>query len=165
MAKTADYLVEELNAKVLFISMVLGNGQNDEKIAEEIIQRMKYKRNTKILSSDYKPRELMGIIGETELLLGTRMHALILASAMNVPVVGVIYQSKMKSFLQMIGQESRAIDIEDISFDKMVNIIDDTWNNRGQIKEDIKPKVEELQKRASSNVDFVLKLLEYPKKM
>ena len=45
-------------------------------------------------------------------------------SAMNVPVVGVIYQSKMKSFLWMSGQESRAIDIKDISFDK--NIVDDT---------------------------------------
>ena len=47
LAKVADYLVEKLNAKIVFIPMQMSaeQQQQDDKISVEIIQKMKHKKN------------------------------------------------------------------------------------------------------------------------
>ena len=47
----------------------------------------------------------MSLIGNLDLLIGIRLHALIFAALMHVPFIGISYDPKITSFLHMIGQE------------------------------------------------------------
>ena len=157
IVQIADYLVDTLDAELFFIPFFY---DRDDKLNTDIASMVNNKNKVNLIPSNYTPQEIMYIIGQMDLVIGMRLHSLILASAMNVPVVGITYQPKVRVFLQMIGQESRAIGIDDVNFEKMRHIIDETWNNREQIKKELKPRIKELQESALSNVNLVLQLLE-----
>lgn len=57
------------------------------------------------LDDDYSIEELMSIIGNMDVLLGMRLHALIFSALMHVPFLGISYDPKIDNFLALIGQK------------------------------------------------------------
>lgn len=161
IAKAADFMIKKWNARVIFIPMVLGVGEEDDRISKEIIELMANKRDAVLFDLDCSPRELMGVIGRMELFIGVRMHSTILATAMNVPSIALYYQPKGKSYFGMIDQEQFAINIHDLNFNHLIGKTELIWSIKDQVKSELKPKIKNLQKSALSNVIFVKKLLRY----
>ena len=58
------------------------------------------------LDRNYTSEELMSIIGNMDLLIGVRLHALIFATIMKVPVIGISYDPKIDNFLKSIKENS-----------------------------------------------------------
>ena len=52
-----------------------------------------------------KTSEAMAVLGRMSLVLGLRLHSLILAVAQGVPVVGVDYDRKIRGFMELAGVE------------------------------------------------------------
>lgn len=50
--------------------------------------------------------ELMSVIGNLDLLVGMRLHALIFAALMHVPMIGISYDPKIDNFLSSIGKKA-----------------------------------------------------------
>ncbi|TDA68696.1 MAG: polysaccharide pyruvyl transferase CsaB [Clostridia bacterium] len=46
---------------------------------------------------------LIGLVGNMNLMIGMRLHALILAALLEIPAVGLVYDPKVKSFLAQAG--------------------------------------------------------------
>ena len=165
IAQSADHLANKYNAEILFVPMYTGSGQEDDKICEEIMATMKYTESAKIISNSYRPQEIMGIFGLMDIVIGMRMHSLILASRMNVPVIGLNYSPKGVSFMQRIGQESYSFNIEnDITIDSNVLIekIETILSMKKKTKEKLKVKVEKLQRQVFSDEDLFLKQFNLP---
>lgn len=55
-----------------------------------------------IIEEDLPPREMLRLIGGLDLLLGMRLHALIFAAVCSVPFLGLPYDPKVSTFLQMM---------------------------------------------------------------
>lgn len=51
-----------------------------------------------ILTDPLTPAETMGVLGRCDLVVGMRLHALIMAAAMTVPFVGISYDPKVENF-------------------------------------------------------------------
>lgn len=58
------------------------------------------------LDRSFTAPELMSIIGNLDLLVGMRLHALIFAALMHVPFIGISYDPKIDNFLHSIGEEA-----------------------------------------------------------
>ncbi len=58
---------------------------------------------TRVVEGIYTPQEITGLIGRAEAVIGMRLHALILAVAAGVPCMGLIYDPKIKGFLDDLG--------------------------------------------------------------
>ena len=58
-----------------------------------------------LLESRWRPEELMGVIGQSELVISMRLHTLIFASGQGVPMVGIVYDPKVSGFLDYLGQD------------------------------------------------------------
>lgn len=159
MADVADHLVNKFGAEIVFVPTSLGDYQDDDKVAIEIMNKMENKKHAKIITNEYKPQEIKGILGEMELLIGARMHATILASTMGVPVIGISYSPKFESYFEIIGQKDKVIEFENVTFDNLIAIVEETWHSRKQIREELLLKVQPLWEKALSNVDFVRKML------
>ncbi len=160
MAEACDYMVTRLNANLVFIAMdtSITHG-GDDKLAANIIHYMKHKDKT-IIIRDYTPEEIGGILSKMALVIGSRMHGLILASGMMVPVVGIGFSQKMRSFARIIAQEKYFINVEDITtVHDLTSLIDTAWFNRDQVREEIKAKIMDLRRMVKYNVSFVLNLL------
>ncbi|MFA5535728.1 MAG: polysaccharide pyruvyl transferase CsaB [Bacillota bacterium] len=48
--------------------------------------------------------EMLGALSGLQLLIGMRLHSLIMASVMEIPVVGISYDPKVDAFMKLLGQ-------------------------------------------------------------
>lgn len=58
-----------------------------------------------ILSGTSSASETIGILARMKTVISMRLHALVFAAGQGVPLVGVVYDPKVSSFLQYIGQD------------------------------------------------------------
>jgi polysaccharide pyruvyl transferase WcaK-like protein len=61
-------------------------------------------RGAEVLSPDATLAEQLAAIGSSRVVLGMRLHALILAAAAGVPAVAVSYDPKVDAFAEQVGQ-------------------------------------------------------------
>jgi colanic acid/amylovoran biosynthesis protein len=162
MAKVIDYLVDKLNSTVIFFPQVIvpHEEENDTTVAKEIFRLVKNKDNFKILTKDYSPEELMGMIGQMDLFIGTRMHSNIFAVSMSVPTIAIGYRHKTRGIMEMLGLEKYVCEINSIEYDDIISKIDDAWMNKEIIKDHLNFKINDLRKRSLYNAELVKKCLD-----
>ena len=98
LAQAADRMVDEFGARIVFLPM---QWPDDLAVARKIVSRMK--RPAVVLTSKYTTSELLSLTGNLDLLVGIRLHALIFAAVMQVPMIGISYDPKVDRFLETIG--------------------------------------------------------------
>lgn len=101
LASVADRLAVERGAKIMFLSM-----QSPEDVRAAQLVRAEMRQPSVILNGALDTKLLLSVIGNLDLLLGVRLHALIFAAVMDVPMVGISYDPKIDRFLHMIGEPS-----------------------------------------------------------
>jgi len=160
LAQIADYLIEKLNAIIIFVPMNFkGHPSDDRPIACRIIEKMKHKESVKIIVNEYTAEEQKGIFGQMDLLIGTRMHSLILATPMLVPVIGIAYENKVEAFMERTGQKKWVCDLYGINAEDLINKINELWHTRDEIRRNLKPKIKALQECALLNAKLAAELL------
>lgn len=101
LAATADWLIEEYDARIVFLPMQY---PEDVAAAVKIAQLMVHK--PVVLQEEYTTGELLSLVGNLDLLIGIRLHALIFAGVMGVPMIGLSYDPKIERFLNSVGERS-----------------------------------------------------------
>jgi colanic acid/amylovoran biosynthesis protein len=160
MAKVIDNLIENLGVNIVLFPHVYEAGNDDRVIASSIFEKIKNKLNVSMIKNEYSPQELKGIIGRCDLFIGGRMHSTIASTSMLVPTVGIAYSHKMYGIIgDMLGQEKYIVDIKDLSYEKLISTIYDAWNNKSEIKEELKSIIPVVKERALLNGKYVSELL------
>ncbi len=158
VAKIADYVIEKYNAKPVFIPLQY---PFDLEASNRIIAKMKgtayvIKNKYGVTSEDY----IAGIINKTEMLIGMRLHALIFAASLGVPIIGIVYDSKIESFLKFINRiNSSAGNIDNLAIEKFKFIVDETWNDRKSIGEETKKIIQNYKAASFENAKIAIELL------
>jgi len=153
MASFADYLSDK-GINVLFIPM---QGSKDLEISNRILKAMK--KEGFILRDEYRPEELLGVIGELEILIGMRLHALIFAGIMGIPMLGLEYDPKISSYLAMVQQKNMG-KVEGLDHLNLCIEFDKLWTNRESQAQLLTAKVEEFKKKAALNKEILKRMLE-----
>ena len=100
LAAALDKIVEATGAKIIFIPM---------KFPEDIRSAMStadlMKEKCIVFEEEFTTREILSLTGCMDLLIGVRLHALIFAGVMNVPLLGISYDPKIERFLDSIGEK------------------------------------------------------------
>lgn len=153
IAETADYLMDR-NYEVLFIPMQF---PNDVNTSMEIADMME--TSPKILNKRYSPRELIGIISKLNLLLGMRLHSLIFATIVEVPMVGLEYDTKIKNFLKIVQQKSGG-KVEDLDIIHLWSTIDSVLQNREEYVQKLQKIRTNLYQKTEMNVEIFQRFIE-----
>jgi polysaccharide pyruvyl transferase WcaK-like protein len=111
LARVLDRVSEEHGARVLFLPTYGVSHEADDRICEEVGRKMRTSPPSVARIDD--PRAYKALAGRLSVLLGSRMHATILAATMGTPVVGLSYNRKFEGFFRLIGREDQVITIED----------------------------------------------------
>lgn len=154
IAQAADYIFEKYNAEPVFMPM---HFPTDLTVAEDLASKMKHKPH--ILKGKYNIAETLGLVNRFDFVLGMRLHALIYAVSLSVPVIGLIYDPKVQGFLDYVKQPS-AGHVADLKPDRLKTLIDDVWNNKDSIKKQLEAENAELKRKAAQNAEIAVKLLE-----
>jgi colanic acid/amylovoran biosynthesis protein len=153
MARVADYIVENKGAIPVFVPMVSIPDkplEQDDEASRDVIRVMKYRHAAKLVrSSDYSPEEIKALIGKMTLQVGTRMHSVIFASSMSVPVVAIAYEPKTFSLMEGLGLDRFVFGIETLSFEEVVRSVDILWRDGRRLMSTAATKAESMRQEAA----------------
>jgi len=123
VAECVDSLIETQRATVRFIPMQVANIEEDDRaVAHGIAELARNRDLIEIRDSEVSPEELLRLISESNLIIGMRLHSLILAGALGVPALAIEYQSKVTRFSYSIGASDWTVGVTDSSSDLMQNL-------------------------------------------
>lgn len=154
MARICDYIVQNLNMNVLFIPMKY---PTDMQVANEIAQAMACQSYS--LKNNYDVNTIIEVIGNTKFVLSMRLHALLYAALKSVPMIGFIYDPKVKYFLKELNMYTIE-DINDFKVDDVIKHIDVILKNYEKIQQNIQKEVALLKVKAGENEKHLAKLVQ-----
>lgn len=154
IAKACDYAVTEYGYYPVFLPM---QPSKDYAISKNIVDKMENKAS--IISAEYNVDEMMALVGSMEMCLGMRLHTLIYSLIGAVPLIGLVYDPKIKSFMENTKQK-KYISVKDITLDELKKYIDECHSNNDSIKEELKEEYLDLHKKAEMNGRLAVNLYE-----
>ena len=102
LAGALDTLVEHHGARVQFIPFRSVQGDDDAEVCADLAGRMAQAPDVRVLPVPASP-EAAGAAARSQLVVGTRLHSLILAAAAAVPAFGLDYMPKVRFFAERVG--------------------------------------------------------------
>jgi polysaccharide pyruvyl transferase WcaK-like protein len=160
MAEAADGLIESLGAELVFVVMQnYAEPFDDAACAERVVALMKHPDRSHHLPRGLDPSVVMGALGAMDLVIAMRLHALILAAAMSTPVMGIIYDPKVRAFLESIGQSEAGLEMDAMTPEVLVDAVCSVWARRDAIRAQIAVSVEHLRAQARRNATLVAEFL------
>lgn len=160
MAEAADRLVEWLDAELVFVPMQdYPEPFDDAACADRVMVQMRHRERACRLARGLDPCAVMGVLGAMELVVAMRLHALIFAAAMSTPVVGIVYDPKVRAFLESIGQPDAGLEMDELCPEALVDTVCSVWARQEAIRAQIATSVEHLRAQARLNATLVAEFL------
>lgn len=157
LALVADFLAEQYNAIVLLIPHIIHPIVGEEDFHREIFEIARNKNKIRILEGNYSASERKGLIGICDLFVGGRMHANIAALSQGVPSIGLAYSYKFEGIMALLGQEKYVIN--EIASQKIIEKINDLWDNKDSIRVQINQNIEKVKVLAFQNGVYLLDII------
>lgn len=111
MAEVTRRINDELGLPAVFLSMCRGR---DAGVARDILAKLPQNLGNFVVDEpSMAPQDALAVIGQSKLLLGMRLHSLIYAAGLGVPMVPIVYQDKVDGLAQMLGAEAVHVDTMD----------------------------------------------------
>lgn len=125
-----------------FLPIIFSTHPMDLPCAEELARDINGRvvSNTKYLSHD-----LMAVMGRCSLFMGMRFHSLILASAVESPIIGLVYAPKVRSYMRLLESEDVSLEMGSLTEDLLVETIIKAWNKKEELRARQKRHVDELK--------------------
>ncbi len=101
---------------------------------------------------------LLSIIAECDMMVGMRLHALILAAAAGVPSVALAYDPKVAAFMQASGQGDAVYDLTAPNTDALSALIGRVWSERDARASALGAALPGLRAKARRNCEAALAL-------
>ncbi|MBN1560734.1 polysaccharide pyruvyl transferase family protein [candidate division KSB1 bacterium] len=135
-AETVDKVIATLDVDVIFVE----TQHMDLGIAHQVLQKIKTKERIRLVTNaKYSYQDICGILKRLALFVGMRTHSLILSSAMGTVPVGITTYPKNRGYMRTIGLEKNLIDFRDLSLEKYVELIVQSYENRQELKNQMVP--------------------------
>ena len=144
VARTADLLVERLDARILFIPMF---PKKDLPISNYTASMMQHRDRVRVVEEELAPEELLSVFSHLDLQVGVRLHSLIFAAMARVPLVGIYYDPKISAFLGQLGLPF-ADRVETLQAETLSTHCQATWQNREEIKKRLEEGIQEFRQEA-----------------
>lgn len=153
MARVADWAVTEVGAEVVLVAQAVGSGGDDAEVSRAVVRASSQPERMAIMGEDVELDALRTVYGDLDLLIGTRMHANLLALTSGVPVVAIAYEAKTRGIMEDLGLELYVVEISDVSPKGLVDLAADAWAEREAIRAQISQRLPELRRRATAWLD------------
>ena len=164
LSTAADFLIEHYNMKIDFIPFRTTSYDDDRIVAKQVVSYMKHKDKTHIYSRILEVDEFIEMAKRSSLVIGMRLHSLILGTSIGVPVIGLEYMPKVKAYMESIKQSEYSLDLETITSEKLINKILITFEKYKERSQIINSEVFRLRKLVSANIKDLIELANYVRK-
>ena len=152
-AAAADYAYEKYGLTPVFLPI---ERRLDVDAARLAAKHMKAPHH--ILTHTGSSDHTIGLFARMQAVISMRLHALVFAAGQGVPLVGVVYDQKISSFLSYIGQDLYT-DLDKVTVESLCGYIDAVYTRIGDT-EFLSGGVERLRQVEQRNQETARRLLE-----
>jgi polysaccharide pyruvyl transferase WcaK-like protein len=119
-SRALNRVAREIKVPLLFLS----TQHLDVSLTKELMARV-HEAPKKVLFSntEYNHHEIKGVMGRMSLLSGMRLHAIILTSSAQTPVIGLNYLPKVDHYFRELGQQEFNMSFEHFNEENLVHHI------------------------------------------
>ena len=148
IAAAADYAYDTYGLTPVFFPI---EPRLDVSAAQRVTARMHAPYHS--ITDAYTAAQTIGILSRMKVAVSMRLHGLIFAAGQGVPLVGIVYDQKVGSFLSYIGQDL-CEDLNSLTEERLKSLIDSAVT-RGKDPAFLSESVEKLRKMEAVNRQVV----------
>lgn len=154
LAKLCDHLHHRYGLTCLFMLM---QPKRDLEVSLQVAARTSCPLH--ILEGSFTPPELMGVIARSRLCVAMRLHTIIFAAKVAVPVMGLVYDPKVAGYLEELGMPS-AGNVSAFHSSQAIAQVDALMSDYDERKAQLARRSQALTQAARENERLLLQLLE-----
>jgi len=160
MARIYSYVISEYNKKLTFIPTVNTDFESYSKINDLI--SIKGKSTVNYYKNDFE--YIFSLLSRTELLIGMRLHSLILSTMIGIPLVPISYCGKVKSYLELLNMSDFYLDVENLGTvefeENLISNFEKVSSKRDYYSDLLLDKAQKFGQIASENAKMVSELVQ-----
>jgi len=126
LAAVIDRLVPKIFPRAALVLNAYGplGGPDDSRATRQLFEYIQKKEYVSLVEEDLAPDELAALYGQADLLLGTRLHSVILSLTGGTPVVAVSYGGpKTRGIMQLLGLDRYVVDINTVDRETIIALM------------------------------------------
>lgn len=135
---------------------------NDQGVARRICRQLRNVKRTRVLERSLAPHLKGDFLAGCDLVLGMRLHSLIVAANCGIPMVGLGYDPKVVNYLQQLGLDSYSMDLSNITSSMLFVLLNDALNHKKEIQTLLMKQKSEMAERGSKSANQAAELLSNP---
>ncbi|MBP3361985.1 MAG: polysaccharide pyruvyl transferase CsaB [Clostridia bacterium] len=151
LAFAADRLSEKYGMRAVLLPLQSIDGD----ISDEICRKMH--SGGIVIRERLSPGQILSFVSRCRMCIGMRLHMLIYAAAMGVPIVGIVYDPKVSGFMEYAEQELY-IDLEALTEDKLFELADRCMSEREALSASLAEVRKKLCAFAEENMNTAVRL-------
>jgi len=172
LAQACDYLIETHQAQIILLPIqhrfyyneTYADWKYDDTACQELFDLISNQEQVKILTEEYRPDEVLTIVGLFKIFIAAPLHPLMFALKQSVPMIGLDYSARYSSkiaelFKRIDQQEYRIGSYARADFATLKKMIDQTFLNFNQRKDTLKSAATRLEKEARRSFALFSQLL------
>lgn len=142
IADACNYFLDK-DIKIKLLPM---HGKEDEKTSKKLSDMIN--GNVEILTYDMNINQQINYIKNAKIMIGMRLHALIFAGNLGIPMIGISYDPKIDSYLKLVDQPCIGNIDDGIDSEKLVQKTLQILSNYENIKEELENTTSKLKSTA-----------------
>ena len=159
-----DRLIEDFEATIIFLPHCIGPSdlKDDRILAKKIYSLVRNKQNVSVITNEYSPRELKGIVGVLDLLIGGRVHSVIGAVSQGVPSIMIMRPSDVRAYGiigEMMSQREWIYEVKDHSLNGLLPKIEKLIGDRNKVSKDLIHQAQITKAMAYRNGEYLKTVL------
>jgi polysaccharide pyruvyl transferase WcaK-like protein len=111
---------------------------------------------TVLTNTTYLSHDIQAVLRRCGMLVGMRFHSIVLASSVEIPVVGLVYAPKVRGYLRLLDCEDYGLELATLTVDSLSAKLTEAWNSRQQLQERQRPIIHELKIGAEHAADTLV---------
>jgi len=149
MAQVLDRLILEEGVTPVFVPM---EGHHDVDASQKVMSYMNHPDKTIMLGKDFTPNQYLNFIGECDMTIGMRLHALIFSTLKGIPHIGFSYDKKVESLLKRSGMWKYSADLDNIDVNQVTENAKAILHNREAESLTVRKNAEGMRNEAKRNL-------------
>lgn len=145
--------INRAKREVGFEVVVFSTHPMDEGAVLDLANRV---NGTILKNREFLSHDIQAAMRECELFMGMRFHSVILASAVEVPIVSLIYAPKVRGYMRLLDCEEYGLEFAALTEDILTERLIDAWNNRKEIQQRQKAVIDVLKRGAHEATNVVV---------
>ena len=133
--------------------------ENDLAVAKRIAARLGSRADVAVIEEHLTPGETEDVIAGCDLLIGMRLHSVVIAAQAGVPVVALSYDPKVSALMDRVGMSEFDFPVRKIESGGLVRLMTQAHRRKREIAASLRAAANGLAAEARKNVELACELL------